>query len=110
MLHAVVDVGIDGTTGFTFVTGSLHVKWDQTWGICTRSAGKLERARSRLYRSQILRESSRRDLHNALLCTVLNAQHFVQKSLNFLPIFSQNLAKFDKISLDLRQILFGRLK
>ena len=51
----------------------------RTWGICTRRAGTLERARSRLYRSQILQvnntkyalESSRRDLHNALLCTDL---------------------------------------
>ena len=36
-------------------------------------------------------ESSRRDLHNALLCTVLNAQNFVQKSLKILPIFRQSL-------------------
>ena len=40
-------------------------------------------------------ESSRRDLHNALLCTVLNAQNFRQKSLKFLLIFSQNFANFD---------------
>ena len=30
-----------------------------TWGICTRRAGKLERARSRLYRSQILQVNMR---------------------------------------------------
>ena len=29
-----------------------------TWGICTRRAGKLKRARSRLYRSQILFRTS----------------------------------------------------
>ena len=34
-------------------------------------------------------ESSRRDLHNALLCTVLNAQNFVQKSLKILLIFAK---------------------
>ena len=44
---------------------------------CVAGCGKLWRARSRLYRSQILQvntyafESSRRDLHNALLCTAL---------------------------------------
>ena len=30
-----------------------------TWGICTRRADKLERARSRLYRSEILQENMR---------------------------------------------------
>ena len=52
-----------------------------TWRICTRRAGKLYKARSRLYRSQFLQlnskyllESSRRDLHNALLCTVFGIQ------------------------------------
>ena len=30
-----------------------------TWGICNKRAGKLERARSRLYRSQILQENMR---------------------------------------------------
>ena len=51
-------------------------------------------------------ESSRRDLHNALLCTVLNAQNFLQKSLKILLIFSPNFAKFDKFSLDFAQIFF----
>ena len=51
-----------------------------TWGICnknnTRRAGKLYRARSRLYQSQRLQvntkyscERSRRDVDNTLLCT-----------------------------------------
>ena len=31
----------------------------RTWGICTRRAGKLERARSRLYRSQIFHVNMR---------------------------------------------------
>ena len=50
-----------------------------TWAICTRRAVKLYKARSRLYRSQILQantkyscESSRRDLHNTLLCIAWN--------------------------------------
>ena len=54
--------------------------------ICTRRAGKLQRARSRLYRSRFLQvnanysfESSRRDLHNTLLCTYIQSQLFVQK-------------------------------
>ena len=50
-------------------------------------------------------ESSRRDLHNALLCTVLNAQNFRQKSLKILLIFSPNFGEFDKFSLVFAQIL-----
>ena len=53
----------------------------------SRAYGRLYRARSRLYRSQILQvnmrlnyfESSRRDLHNALLCTALKSHFFLQK-------------------------------
>ena len=46
------------------------------------------------FASKYALESSR--LHNALLCTVLNAQNFRQKSLKILLIFSPNIAKFDK--------------
>ena len=59
---------------------------------------KFWRARSRLYRSQILQqqqnslESSRRDLHNALLYTALKS-HFSKKLLEF----CQKIAKFFKI-------------
>ena len=49
-------------------------------GSVIRRAGKFYKARSRLYRSQILQvntkyslESSRRDPHNALLCTALKS-------------------------------------
>ena len=45
-----------------------------TWGICTRRAGKLYKARSRLYRSQILQVNTKYSLESfrrALLCTVL---------------------------------------
>ena len=77
-----------------------------TWGICTRRAGKLYRAVSTpIFASKYALESSRRDLHNALLCTVLNAQNFRQKSLKILLIFSPNFAKFDKFCLDFAQIL-----
>ena len=47
------------------------------------------RARSRLYRSRILQvntyafESSRRDLHNVLLCTALQSQFFVKNCQHF---------------------------
>ena len=57
------------------------------------------------FASKYALESSRRDLHNALLCTVLNAQNFRQKSLKILLIFSPNFAKFDKFSLDFGQIM-----
>ena len=45
----------------------------------TPGCGKLEKARSRLYRSHFFESeyafgSSRRDLHNALLCTVLESK------------------------------------
>ena len=55
------------------------------------------------FASKYALESSRRDLHNALLCTVLNAQNFRQKSLKNLLFFSPNL--FNKFSLDFAQIL-----
>ena len=51
------------------------------------------------FASKYALESSRRDLHNALLCTVLNAQNFRQKSLKFLLIFSPNFAKLDKFKI-----------
>ena len=44
-------------------------------------------------------------LLGALLCTVLNAQNFRQKSLKFLLIFSPNFGEFDKVSLVFAQIL-----
>ena len=59
-------------------------------------------------------ESSRRDLHNALLCTVLYSQNFVQKTAGLLLLF--NFANFCQTLLDFadlffqNEILFGRLK
>ena len=57
------------------------------------------------FASKYVFESSRRNLHNALLCTVLNAQNFRQKSLKILLIFSPNFGEFDKFSLVFAQIL-----
>ena len=42
-------------------------------------------------------ESSRRDLHNALLCTVLKAHIFVDKSLKILPNFAKLLPNFAEL-------------
>ena len=36
-----------------------NINYDPDWGICTRRAGKLYKARSRLYRSQILQVNTR---------------------------------------------------
>ena len=74
-----------------------------TWGICTRRAGKLYKARSRLYRSQILQVNTR---WKAL--AEIYAMHFFapfsklkfclkisEKIANVLPHFSKlNFAKF----------------
>ena len=72
---------------------------------------RLRRARSRLYRSEILqenmrlkalakkKESSRRDLHNALLCTALQSQVLQNcakefAKCNMLQNLAKNLANF----------------
>ena len=86
---------------------------------------ELFRAHSRLYRSQILQvnstkyslESSRRDLHNALLCTALESiienwgkkdrsliSKFSLKIAEFFTVFFQNFTNFAKILLNFRQI------
>ena len=70
--------------------GDLYAESGQTLQASFSSVSKPQ------FATKYALQSSRRDLHNALLCTVLNAQFFVQKSLNFLPIFSPNFAKFDK--------------
>ena len=41
------------------IVSSRIARVDETWGICTRRAGKLYKARSRLYRSQILQVNMR---------------------------------------------------
>ena len=69
--HALLDGPVRGNTQASYFLHDVpHLQADgSTWGICTRRAGKLYKARSRLYRSQTskyLLESSRRDLHNAL--------------------------------------------
>ena len=91
-----------------------------TWGICnnTRRAGKLYKARSRLYRSQILQINTRwkalaeiYTMHSfAPFWISIITSKFARKKCNFnLATFSQNLpevsqisAKFDEISNFLR--------
>ena len=55
------------------------------------SQGSFSAVSTPIFASKYALESSRRDLHNALLCTVLNAQNFRQKSLKILLIFSPNI-------------------
>jgi len=49
------------------------------------------------FASKYALESSRRDLQNALLCTVLKAQYFVGKSLKMLPFFLPNVSNVVEI-------------
>ena len=82
-----------------------------TWGICTRRAGKLYKARSRLYRSQTLQVNLRLKalaeiytMHSfAQLCNLnLLLNSFLLQNLNFsnsanLATLLQNFANFGKI-------------
>ena len=70
--------------------GDLYTESGQTL------QGSFSAVSTPIFASKYALESSRRDLHNALLCTVLNAQNFRQKSLKILLIFSPNFANFDK--------------
>ena len=69
--------------------GDLYTESGQTLKGSFSAVSKLN------FASKYALERSRRDLHNALLCTVLNAQNFRQKSLKILLIFSPNFANFD---------------
>ena len=79
--------------------GDLYTESGQTL------QGSFSAVSTPIFASKYALESSRRDLHNALLCTVLNAQNFRQKSLKILLIFSPNFGEFDKFSLVFAQIL-----
>ena len=72
--------------------GDLYTESGQTL------QGSFSAVSTPIFASKYALESSRRDLHNALLCTVLNAQNFRQKSLKILLFFSPNFANFDKFS------------
>ena len=72
---------------YTVNLGDLYTESGQTL------QGSFSAVSTPIFASKYALESSRRDLHNALLCTVLNAQNFRQKSLKFLLIFSPNFAK-----------------
>ena len=73
--------------GFYSDLGDLYAESGQTL------QGSFSAVSKPNFASKYALESSRRNLHNALLCTVLNAQSFRQKSLKFLLIFSPNFAK-----------------
>ena len=65
-----------------------------TWGICTRRAGKLNKARSQLYRSQILQENMRWKA----LAEIYTMHSFAQIcNRNFLSKFCEKFANFAKI-------------
>ena len=62
-----------------------------------------------IFASKYSLESSRRDLHNALLCTVLESNRsliskFSLKIAVFFLLFSQKFANFAKILLNFRQM------
>ena len=61
--------------------GDLYTESGQTL------QGSFSAVSTPIFASKYALESSRQDLHNALLCTVLNAQNFRQKSLKILLIF-----------------------
>ena len=66
----------------------------KTWGICTQRAGKLYKARSRLYRSQILQVNMRLKP----LAEIYTMHSFAQLcNLNFLSNFAKKFAEFCKI-------------
>ena len=48
-----------GASASKHQAAALPARLSATWGICTRRAGKLNRARSQLYRSQILQVNTR---------------------------------------------------
>ena len=72
----------------------------QTWAICTRRAGKLYKARSRLYRSQSLQVNTRwKALDEIYKIYVLLHRSGLNISENFRQTFSHFSAKFSKNSL-----------
>ena len=68
--------------------GDLYAESGQTW------KGSFSCVSTPNFASKYASESSRRDLHNALICTVLNAQKFLQKIAEFLPNFRQSLLNY----------------
>ena len=71
------------------------------WIFHQTSRGSFSAVSTPIFASKYSLESSRRDLHNALLCTVLQSQNFSQKSSTFFrdwiiefPIFSISSSNF----------------
>jgi len=57
--------------------------WILNWIFTQTSRGSFSAVSTPIFASKYSLESSRRDLHNALLCTVLRSQNFSQKSSTF---------------------------
>ena len=88
--------GYLGVSGFDSACGSLQPM--NTWGICTRRAGKVYKARSRLYRSQILQVNLRGKALDEIykICMLLHrsdlniSENFRQ---TFFAFFGQNFPR-----------------
>ena len=66
-------------------------KWIVNWIFPKTSRGSFSAVSTPIFASKYSLESSRRDLHNALLCTVLVSQFFRQKSPFFFAIELMNI-------------------
>ena len=89
---------------FWLSAGRVHTEISTCWSLPTSPRrgmrqtleGSFSAVLKPNFASKYALESSRRDLHNALLCTVLNAQIFVWKSLKMLPKICQFLLTLSK--------------
>ena len=98
------------------ITSSSSKAWLMTWGICTRRAGKLVRARSRLYRRRFLQVNTRwkalaeiYTMHS--FAPFFNLKIFVKNCWNFCWFFlnfRKNCQNFAKIFLNFRQLVRAR--
>ena len=78
----------------------LRPDWPSRHGMRQTLQGSFSAVSKQNFASKYAFESSRRDLHNALLCTALQSQFFVKK----LPIFFAKVCKIQKI-----QQKFGKI-
>ena len=72
-----------GCPGVTNDLGDLYAESGQTL------QGSFSAESKPNFASKYSLESSRRDLHNGLLCTVISSQIFVQRTVDFFAIFCQ---------------------
>ena len=70
------------STGWSTSWGGTSKEWSEYWIEFSpqTSRGSFSAVSTPIFASKYALESSRRDLHNALLCTVLQSQFFRQKS------------------------------